>query len=33
MVTNAVGADDIEALPQLRAPLMQLAERILGHGD
>lgn len=33
MVTNAVGADDIEALPALRAPLMQLAERILGHGD
>jgi AcrR family transcriptional regulator len=33
MVTNAVGADDVGALPALRAPLMQLAERILGHGD
>jgi AcrR family transcriptional regulator len=33
MVTNAVGADDVEALPALRVPLMQLAERILGHGD
>jgi AcrR family transcriptional regulator len=31
MVTNAVGAGDAEALPALRAPLMQLAERILGH--
>jgi AcrR family transcriptional regulator len=31
MVTNAVGAGDVEALPGLRAPLMQLAERILGH--
>jgi AcrR family transcriptional regulator len=33
MVTNAVGAGDVEALPALRKPLMQLAERILGHGD
>ena len=33
MVTNAVGAGDVEALPALRGPLMQLAERILGHGD
>lgn len=33
MVTNAVGAGDVEALPALRQPLMQLAERILGHGD
>ena len=31
MVTNAVGAGDVEALPALRAPLMRLAERILGH--
>ncbi|HJR25532.1 MAG TPA: helix-turn-helix domain-containing protein [Acidimicrobiales bacterium] len=33
MVTNAVGAGDVEALPAMRRPLMQLAERILGHGD
>ncbi len=32
MVTNAVGAGDVESLPALRAPLMQLAERIIGHG-